>query len=135
MKIICLCGLLILLRGVLPKYSAKKLIRICKWVNRKWFNNYTIDNWLWSLYIFWSFKIYVKQECIPVECIPPARYFMWVSITETPPEEDSPNRTPPRQRPLLGREPSDWDPPLDRDPPPPSWTETETPGEQNQRQV
>ena len=42
-----------------------------------------------------------KQECIPVGCVPPARYRTGVSLTETPPPGQRPHswtETPPGQR-------------------------------------
>ena len=86
-----------------------------------------------------------KQECIPVGCVPPARYHTGVSQGDLPDRDPHGQRPPwketPRQRPLPDRDPSQTetphgqrplkrDPPdrdsLDRDPPDrdPSWTET-----------
>ena len=80
----------------------------------------------------------LKQECIPVGCVPPALYRMGGLPDRQPP----PDRDPPGQRPSLDRHPPWTETPQDRDPP---WTETPqdrdpSPGqrphcEQNHRQV
>ena len=64
-------------------------------------------------------KLYIKQECISVGCVPPTRYCVCVG--------GLPDREPPGQKPPSCTE----TPLLDRDPwietPHPSWTETPYP--------
>ena len=87
-------------------------------------------------FIFMQFfgKNLVKQECIPVGCVPPARYCTGeLSLTETPQAETPQTKTP------LGRDPPDRDPPWQRPPRQrPPWVETpqtETPpGQRSPRQ-
>ena len=90
-------------------------------------------------------RIYIQQKCIPVGCVPPARYHTGrVSMTQTQIQTETPwtetqldrdphdrdcswTETPHGQRPPWTETPPDR-PLLDRDPPPgqrlPSWTET-----------
>ena len=76
-------------------------------------------------------KHHIKQECIPVGCVPPALYHMGVSLTDRD-RDPLLNRDPP----LLDRDPSGQRPTPctehlpDRDAP---WRET--PCEQNHRRV
>ena len=60
-----------------------------------------------------------KQECIPVGCVPSARYRTGVSLTTTPPDRDPSPETPLDKDPSWTETPPQTETPLDRDPP---WT-------------
>ena len=87
---------------------------------------------LFLLYVIWYSQIIFRlQECIPVGCVPSARYCVWgglcpgVSLTETPLDRDIPWTETPMDRDCPDRDPwtetAQTETPLDRDP---SWTET-----------
>ena len=73
--------------------------------------------WFIAIFILSMTLKMVKQECIPVGCVPPARYRMGVSLTKIPLLNRGPwTKTP---------HPLDLDKdPLDRDSRDPPWTET-----------
>ena len=68
-------------------------------------------------------KLLIKQESIPVGCVPPVLHrtegvSIWgVSLTETPLDRDPPGQRPPGQRPSMDRDPPGQKHPMDRDPP------------------
>ena len=73
-----------------------------------------------------------KQECIPVGCVPPARYHTGVSQGDLPDRDPHGQRPPwketPRQRPLPDRDPSKTEtPPRQRPLPDRDPSQTETP--------